>query len=43
MAIMTAVIRHKDKLFGVNTGGGVAFHGVTAILALFFLIKALGF
>ena len=32
----------KAKMKGANFWGGIAFHGVTAILALWFLLKALG-
>jgi hypothetical protein len=39
---MVGVARDKSKAFNVGNIGGVAFHGITAILVLFFLFKALG-
>ena len=32
----------KAKMKGINFWGGIAFHGVTALLAVWFLLKALG-
>jgi len=32
----------KAKMKGVNFWGGIAFHGATAILAVWLLLKALG-
>ena len=39
---MAGVARGKEKAFSFNTGVGVAIHGVTAILVLWFLFRALG-
>jgi len=39
---MVGVARGKNRALSAGTAGGVAFHGVTAILVLFLLFKALG-
>ena len=36
------VARGKSRAFSAGNIGGVVFHGITAILVLFFLFKALG-
>ena len=35
------VARGKTKTFGKDTLGGVLFHGVTALVALFLFFKAM--
>jgi hypothetical protein len=39
---MADVFRGKSRATSAGTMGAIAFHGATAILALFFLFKALG-
>jgi hypothetical protein len=39
---MAGVLRGKTPAFSGSALGGYAMHGVTAILALWLLIKALG-
>jgi len=39
---MVGVTRGKSRIYTPENIGGVAVHGLTALLALFFLMKALG-
>ncbi|MFC1820879.1 hypothetical protein ACFLZG_07350 [Thermodesulfobacteriota bacterium] len=39
---MVGVARGKSRAFSLGNIGAVVFHGITAILALFLLFKALG-
>ena len=39
---MVGVARGKSRAFGPGAIGGVVVHGVTAILVIFLLFKALG-
>jgi hypothetical protein len=39
---MVGVARGQSRAFSGKNIGGVLFHGITAILVLFFLFKALG-
>ena len=39
---MVGVARGKQRALSTGTGVGVLIHGVTALLVLFFLFKALG-
>jgi hypothetical protein len=37
---MADVFRNKTKALGAQALGGYAFHGVTALLSLFLILKA---